>query len=402
MASISNLAVIISGQTKPLEDAMKKAESKVSLFGKSFKEGIGLGAGVMGLDKLEQAMKKALGDNEALAEAAEQAEKSFGNILLKVTGIGAILPTAAGYLKQAADYFNAKGSGFSLDVQVFKEQAASLFMSAQTRAAELQTMRAQYTEQERINAAAEDYAKWTKEQAEAQKKKEDLITSELEAYSKSLSAKMDALDPAREEIRIAEQLKSIKDPFLRAEIELRRMAIKEMEQQNQLVQDMIEDVEEYYRKLGEAQEFSAGPITKAQAEQEKMNGLIAEARKLVESQVPEVQKLADMYARSREAFLAGNMTEEEYQAVSNEYGKALAEQNKAEKVQLAGATTGTDAYSAIVNGIANQTTGDTPQKQLQTQMSIDKELKKQTEYQKKMANGQGYINFRVLTLGGAT
>jgi len=401
MASISNLAVIISGQTKPLEDAMKKAESKVSSFGKSFKEGIGLGAGVMGLDKLEQAMKKALGDNEALAEAAEQAEKSFGNILLKVTGIGAILPTAAGYLKQAADYFNAKGSGFSLDVQVFKEQAASLFMSAQTRAAELQTMRAQYTEQERINAAAEDYAKWTKEQAEAQKKKEDLITSELEAYSKSLSAKMDALDPAREEIRIAEQLKSIKDPFLRAEIELRRMAIKEMEQQNQLVQDMIEDVEEYYRKLGEAQEFSAGPITKAQAEQEKMNGLIAEARKLVESQVPEVQKLADMYARSREAFLAGNMTDEEYQAVSNEYGKALAEQNKAEKVQLAGATTGTDAYSAIVNGIANQTTGDTPQKQLQTQMSIDKELKKQTEYQKKLANGQGYINLRVLTLGGA-
>jgi len=401
MASISNLAVIISGQTKPLEDAMKKAESKVSSFGKSFKEGIGLGAGVMGLDKLEGAMKKAIADNGQLAEAAEQAEKSFGRILLKVTGIGAILPTAAGYLKQAADYFNAKGSGFSLDVQVFKEQAASLFMSAQTRAAELQTMRAQYTEQERINAAAEDYAKWTKEQAEAQKKKEDLITSELEAYSKSLSAKMDALDPAREEIRIAEQLKSIKDPFLRAEIELRRMAIKEMEQQNQLVQDMIEDVEEYYRKLGEAQEFSAGPITKAQAEQEKMNGLIAEARKLVESQVPEVQKLADMYARSREAFLAGNMTDEEYQAVSNEYGKALAEQNKAEKVQLAGATTGTDAYSAIVNGIANQTTGDTPQKQLQTQMSIDKELKKQTEYQKKLANGQGYINLRVLTLGGA-
>ncbi len=399
--SIANLAVVISGHTKPLEDSMKKAKSKVDTFGHSFKEGAMLGAGVMGLDKLEQAMKSAIADNEELAEAAEKAEKSFGNILLKVTGISAILPATAGYLKQAADYFNGKGSGFSLDVQIFKEQAASLFMSSQTRAAELQTMRAQYTEQERINAAAEEYAKWTKEQAEAQKKKEELVTSELEAYSKSLSAKMDALDSTREEKRIAEQLKSIKDPFLRAEIELRQMALKEMEQQDELIKDMIDDVEEYYKKLGEAQEFSAGPITKAQAEQEKMNDLIAEARRLVESQVPEVQKLADMYTRSREAFLAGNMTEQEYQAVSNEYGKALAEQNKVLPVKLAGASTGADAYSSIVNAIANQTTGDTPQKQLQTQMSIDKELKKQTEIHKSRANGQGFINLRVLTLGSA-
>lgn len=359
--SIANLAVVISGHTKPLEDSMKKAQSKVSSFGHSFKEGAMLGAGVMGLDKLEQAMKKAIADVPELAEAADEAEKSFGRILLKVTGIGAVLPTIAGYLKQAADYFNSNDtqSGFGYDVQVFKEQAASLFMSSETRAKELQTMREQWETQTKINNAQAEYAKFQKEQAEAEKKKEELVKSNLESYSKQLSSELDALDPMREKLRIADDLAKSNDVFLKAEIgirELRKQELVDLAKKRDILKGILETA---LKMRGEGAEVTKQQMTnleKAEAEKTRLTKLLLMGGLDMESYNRAMQQQEDIIMATSEL---PDFDEE-------------AKPDKGNELKLSGAATaGSEAaYSIIANAQAEKQSAE-----IKTQTV---ELKKQT------------------------
>ena len=109
MASIAKLAVILSAVTKPLEDGLKAADAKVKTFGHGFKEGLSIGAGVLGIDKVEQAMKKALAANEELGEAAEKVELAFGRTLISVTGMAHWLPRLA---KDASGFADRVEEGF--------------------------------------------------------------------------------------------------------------------------------------------------------------------------------------------------------------------------------------------------------------------------------------------------
>jgi len=358
--SIANLAVVISGHTKPLEEAMKKAQSKVGGFSHSIKEGFGLGLGVMGLDKLEGAMKKAIADMPQLAEAADKAEKSFGRMLLKVTGIGWLLPKAATILEDVSDWLDG----------ITPEMKKQLALQ--------ETM----LKNERL-----------------------LVDTRLEgmgALIKSLEAQMDAIDPMREQLRIAEQLKKENDPYMSKNITLEQMsrpdydpfarekalAMKaEIEEHNRVMAAMDEEIAKIEEEKQEYEEWLKmynetiktldeyqepfGPITKMQAELEKKNALIAEGRELLLSQVPAVEQLRKKYEEAQKAGLTGD----ELKAFEKAYKDAKLQQDQANviPVQLGGAATaGSDAaYSIIANAQANTIK---PEMQAQT-----KELKSQTQ-----------------------
>lgn len=323
MASISNLAVIISGQTKPLEDAMKKAESKVSSFGKSFKEGIGLGAGVMGLDKLEQAMKKALGDFPGLAEAAEGAEKAFGGMLLKVTGMTWLLPKVADFL----EFWSDKITGVTREMR----------------------------EQQKLQERALEF----------QKELRDARVDDVKALNDSLDAQLDAIDPLREQLRIVEKLKDqtgtnsspialqeARRKFELVQANKTKEKVKEIEAATAKWNEQLDEAEghfgEMYGKLLEYQE-TFGPMTAEQAALEKRNDLIAEARKLMEEQIPVVDKLRARYEEAKNAGFEGA----ELAAFKKAYDEAALTQAKAKKTvqdtKLSGAATaGSElAYSII-------------------------------------------------------
>lgn len=358
--SIANLAVVISGHTKPLEEAMKKAQSKVGGFGHSIKEGFGLGLGVMGLDKLEGAMKKAIADMPQLAEAADKAEKSFGRMLLKVTGIGWLLPKAATILEDVSDWLD----GITPEM---KKQIA---------------LQETMLRNERL-----------------------LVDTRLEgmgALVKSLEAQMDAIDPMREQLRIAEQLKKENDPYMSKNITLEQMsrpdydpfarekamAMKaEIEEHNRVMAAMDEEIAKIEEEKQEYEEWLKmynetiktldeyqepfGPITRMQAELEKKNALIAEGRELLLSQVPAVEQLRKKYEEAQKAGLTGD----ELKAFEKSYKDAKLQQDQANAipVKLGGAATaGSEtAYSIIANAQANTIK---PEMQAQT-----KELKSQTQ-----------------------
>lgn len=343
--SIANLAVIISGHTKPLEDAMKKAKSKVSSFGHSFKEGAMLSAGVMGIDKLEQAMKKALGEFPGLAEAAEAAEKAFGGMLLKVTGMTWLLPKVADFL----EFWEEKLTGVTREM---KEQ-----QKLQERAIEFQ--------KELRSARVDD----------------------IKALNDSLDAQLDAIDPLREQLRILEKLKdqqgASSSPIglqeARRKFELvaankTKEKLKEIEAETAKWNEQLDEAEghfgEMYGKMLEYQE-TFGPMTAEQAALEKRNDLIAEARKLMEDQIPVIDKLK---AKFEEAQTIG-LTGEELESFKKAYDEAKAAQDKAKATsssKLSGAVTaGSEAaYSIIANAQAD--------KNLTEAKTQTVELKKQT------------------------
>lgn len=107
MASIAKLAVILTAVSKPLEDGLKSAQSKVSSFSKGIAgglgKGLGVGLGVMGLDNMESAIKSAMRDNEEMAASAEKIEKSFGQALINITGMKDWLPYVAKEMEAIAN-----------------------------------------------------------------------------------------------------------------------------------------------------------------------------------------------------------------------------------------------------------------------------------------------------------
>lgn len=352
--SIANLAVIISGHTKPLEESMKKAQSKVGAFGHSVKEGFGLGLGVMGLDKLEQAMKKALGNFPGMAEAAEGAEKAFGGILLKVTGMTWLLPKVADFL----EFWEEKLTGITREMKVQKE--------LQERAIEFQ------------------------------KELRDKRVDDIKTLNESLDAQLDAIDPLREQLRIVEKLKDqagtnsspialqeARQKFALVQAEKTKQKVKEIEAATAKWNEQLDKADghfgEMYGKMLEYQE-TFGPMTAEQAALEKRNDLIAEARKLMEDQIPVVDKLRKKFEEAREMGINGK----ELEAIRKEYEKAKASASVAQpEVKLSGAATaGSEAaYSIIANAQANQQGKLISEVQTQT-----KETRNQTAAINKMAD----------------
>jgi len=372
--SIANLAVIISGHTKPLEDAMKKAQSKVGSFGSSIgssiKHGVGASLGAMGLDKMEAAMKAAIADMPGLSEAAERAEKSFGKILLNVTGVGYLLPKVAGILSDVADWMD----GITPEMKKQQEIQANMLKAERALA--------------------------------------DVRIEGLEAVLKTYEAQMDSIDGTREQLRIAEQLRPENDPYLSKNISLAQMAKPnydplapdkaramktEIDEHNRVMEAMDEEIakieeeqaayaewlkmyEDTIKELDKYEE-AFGPATREQAALEKRNDLIAEARKLMEDQIPVIDKLK---AKFEEAQTIG-LTGEELESFKKAYDEAKAAQDKAKATsssKLSGAATaGSEAaYSIIANAQAdkNLTEAKTQTVELKKQTSALQKIEEKT------------------------
>lgn len=460
MASISKLAVIISGQTAPLEAAMKKAESKVSAFKHSFKEGAMLGAGVIGIDKLEQAMKKALADNEDLAEAAEKAEKSFGKILLRITGIQAALPAVSRLLAGMSDHIES--GGLANDWQVFKEQAMSIALRTTLPADDvmrrLDIMRDEYEETVRIEKRQQYLIERDKERLKLAKEREEVVADELKAMASSLGSKLDTLDPSRELKKYEALKKQSKDPYIVAEIEFKKMQIDKLEEEKKAQDELnklreeaakiteeylnpaeklaakqaelnkhmmagtitsetyaralqqvppvfkdLEDIQKEISKLENGEHFNrleelrkggatAAMIEQVDTEQEKLDilkkelELREEAKKAIEDQIPEAEKLYEQYEKARKAYLGGKLDKAGFDAIFKKYRDSAKNEGKPDSL-LAGALAGGDAYSAIAQAQAASKTVDP----IDLQKKQLDENKKQTELQKKLLDKQSNV-----------
>jgi len=337
--SISKLAVIISGHTKPLEDAMKRAESKVGSFGSSIKKSIGHGfgasLGAAGLDKMESAMKKAVADMPELASAAERAEKSFGGLLLKATGVSLWLPPVAKGLEWISDTID----GITPE------------MKEHVRLIEAQKNREKELNETRI---------------------EGLVT-----LQKSLEAQLDAIDPMREQLRIAEQLKGENDPYLNLRIPLSYMANKDYDafapEKARRTQEMIKEHQEMIdNPAWEGQHDLAIADDAHDKFIEQMDAELERIEELKEA-AEEWQKVYD------ETIEQTGKEEEDSDNWSKMYHETLADMEDKEKavsspMRLSGAATaGSEAaYSIIANAQAN---------------SMKPEMQKQTKELQKLNAG---------------
>jgi len=144
--------------------------------------------------------------------------------------------------------------------------------------------------------------------------------------------------------------------------------VKATEEWKKMLEDTIKELDKY--------EEVFGPITREQAALEKRNDLIAEARKLMEDQIPVVEKLRAKFMEAQEAGLTG----EELESFRKAYEEAKATQDAAIKTtsqdtKLSGAATAgsTAAYSIIANAQASQSDKLVPGVQILT-----KEAKSQT------------------------
>jgi len=332
--SISKLAVIISGHTKPLEDAMKKAQSKVGSFGSSIKSsighGFGAGLGAMGLDKMEAAMKKAIADVPHLSEAAERAEKSFGKILLNVTGVSYILPKVASLLSDVADWMD----GITPEMKKQQELQANML--------------------------------------KAERQLADARIEGLDALLKSLDAQMDALNPMREQLRIAEQLKPENDPYLSKNISLEQMSKPGYDpfarEKAEAVQGMIKENGELVKKRDALKEIVASAMK-----------LRDEGAKVTEEQMDIFEKVAAEKTRLTKLLFMGGLDKESYnRAMQQQEDLIMAtsempdfgDEEKPYQMKLSGAATAGSqaAYSIIANAQANM--ADKQVRELQTHTKL--------------------------------
>lgn len=247
MASIAKLAVILSAVTKPLEDGLKGAQSKVSSFGKGIKHGAGIGLGVLGLDKIEGAMKKALQDSPELGEAAEKVELSFGKALVHLTAMNQWLPKLSAFMEEAAERFST--DNMSQTFQSDGQRLQSIWMkltgsSDQEILARVNAMQKEFEEATKAEKAQQFMLDKEKERLKVAKERQEVLGKEAESYIKELERKRDSLDPNGAKEREKGKFKDLEDPFLKARIGLLEMITKELEEQESIISAQVDLWEE--------------------------------------------------------------------------------------------------------------------------------------------------------------
>jgi hypothetical protein len=271
MASISKLAVVLSAVTKPLEDGLKAADKKVSSFGHSFKEGMSIGLGVLGIDKLEGAMKKALKEDEALGEASEKVELAFGRTLISLTMMSQWLPRLA---QDASGFADRMEEGFVF--QEVKEKLLWAFefskrLNSENADAAAKASRDEFIKHKLIETALERQKKLAREKFEAEREAAWVSMAGTEEQKKLL----DELDNKYESLLTdAEKLARVKDAAPNSAkvglIDYRMGQIAELEKRKKNEED-LKKVMEDGKSLTESM---LTPLEKLATEQAKYNDML--------------------------------------------------------------------------------------------------------------------------------
>ena len=274
MASIAKLAVILSAVTKPLEDGLKGAQSKLSSFGKGMSHGAGIGLGVLGLDKIEGAMKKALKASPELGDAAEKVELAFGRALVSLTGMSQWLPQLA---KDADGFASRVEEGFVM--QEVKEGLLWIWEASKNGNAAAADARAKESRdyfnimkirEKGLERIAELEFK-RKMAAHETHRIQTMGTEQMGAMVESLHSKRVGLDPDYEKNMIQAMRKDAPNSInmMLIDYELKEIAVLEArkkaeEEKNKMIEEG--------KSLTEA---NFTPMEKLASEQEKYNKLLA-------------------------------------------------------------------------------------------------------------------------------
>jgi len=407
MASISNLSVIISGQTDPLAKALKKAEKDVASFKQSstFKEGlssnimkgVGFGMGMFGLDSLGRSIKKAAKDVPELHGALERLEGFAGRMILNA-GLDKLILDADKFdqrmqqgfvgqeLKEEAMYW-AKGGIFNHEeAKKTADWARQVFV---------QTKLAEQAEIRRKDAI------YQRNIEESRRLREQIGGTELQdkIYERMMQ-KRNSLNPNYEKEQYDLALKEAPD------------SVKAM-----LMKDAQKDIEQYekHNKLMDEEKQKRSEIESLmqsatdQLYQQQYGEIELQMRKLglLGASVDEMKKYRDLVEETNYLKM-----EEEFWKVADEealkdYEEKLDKATKRnEDMKFAGAASAgsQEAYSAIVNGASAADIKQPIVEQVtvsKEQLAINKKiLEKQGDPQKILAELKKIGQPTVITFGG--
>jgi len=278
MASIAKLAVILSAVTKPLEDGLKGAQSKVSSFGKGIKHGAGIGLGVLGLDKIEGAMKKALQASPELGDAAERVELAFGRSLVSLTGMSQWLPKLATFMDEAASRFS--DDNMSQTFESDAQRIQSIWMkitgsSDQEILARVNAMQKEYESAKLLEKAAEKRAAI---EAKIKKEKIDMRfnavagTTDMFEFLDQLRNANAAVNPDQADANKLAGFKAIAGgSYVVGRIE-EELQLKKVIEQNKIIEEERKKIVEEGKALVSA---NLTPLEKLSIEQDKYNKYLA-------------------------------------------------------------------------------------------------------------------------------
>lgn len=364
MAAISNLSVIISGVTSPLAKALKDAEKHVENFkqrsslAKGIGEGFGIGLGVLGLDKVEMAIKKAIKTMPEMNAAAEAVEHSFGKAFIHITMMESWLPKLAAGMQALTDKDNL-GQAW----QEWAEQVESVkmkfvqFESDANIRKRVDAMREEYNVQVQQANLQQSMLAYQEKQAKLAEETAKKYQTEVDAHISRLKAERDALDPEGVKRREEEKFKSTGDVFKDAEIGLLQMQIAELEKKKQAEEEnkkLLEDEKKKREEIDSLMRSAADDLYKQQYGEME---LLTRKFEMLGATNAEVKKYRDMleevsFLRQQEDFwkVADEEMEKELNAVSDQ--RANAAKFDEQRNRLAGAMSGQEAYSLIANSAA--------------------------------------------------
>lgn len=452
MASISNLAVIISGQTAPLEASLKKAKSEVSSFSKgissvgsgissSIGHGLGIGLGVMGLDNIEKAIKKAIAASPGLAEASEKIETNFGQAFVNITKMEKWLPEVSKIMEEIANgdfwddlkrrahvgFWSLLGQG----EQAKKEAGSMLALSKATKEVaaekerlakiEAERMKARHIEMIRQDVGSEEQLEFLKDLQEENKKLNKNYETEQLQRMRQDYGESNAQRDIEEALQLRETLK----------LQNKQMEENErlMEDGKKLTQEYETELEKFTREMQKVNDMyrigAVGADTYNRAT-EKLNKTLANSKldlfgmirdvgeelkkkeledflgkgkQLLQDQIPEIEKYRKEYERAQKLFKEGKIDAAGVEA----FRKQLASAEKfAQGDRLAGATSGAEAYSAIVQAQAAGQDKATEQKMLKETENQSRVLKAIEAHNAKMANGGAFLQMKLLSTKGVS
>lgn len=247
MPSIAKLAVILSAVTTPLEQGLKAAQSKVSSFSGSIlsamKGGFGAGLGLMGLDKLEKALKT----NKELAAVGDEIEAKFGNIVIKAFELDKVMKLVHATFQKIDELVPNGGL-----IANFKPEDFIRPMNDKEKALQ------KAMEKEAANMVG---------------------NKEMKELVQKLQAQMEGLDPHFEDNLVARFRRMNPDAIDLKNIDMLRSRIKFLQQDKQAAEDAKRMEEERLKVMEQGKSLTdnlATPLeklAKAQAEYNKMLGI---------------------------------------------------------------------------------------------------------------------------------